>query len=125
MRGGVGWRWISGWRGHIVGSGALNAVGHVHPSHSLLQEALALNRLLVPLITKVLLYSRTNGHRAFVLIAVFGVRDTQKDKLLADLTQAPLVGEHQLALTCVRQNTLHLNAARLLAVRIVALCGVN
>ena len=85
MRGGVRRRWIGGWRGHAVGVGVLNVVAHVHPSHSLLHETIALNRLLVPLIAKVLLYPRTNGHRALVLVAVLGVRDTQQDKLLADL----------------------------------------
>ena len=91
MRGGVQWRCIGGWGGNVVGILDRRLTVDVHQGHSLLHETIALYGLLVSLITKILLDPGTHGNRALVLIAVFGVRYAEQDKLLADLTHVPLV----------------------------------
>ena len=66
MRGGVSW---SSRRGSAIGILDSRHTAHIHLGHSLLYETLALNRLLVSLITKVLLDASTHGNGALVLIA--------------------------------------------------------
>ena len=73
MRGRVGWRCTGGWGGNAVGIWDCWLAVHAHQSHSLLHEALTLNRLLVSLITKVLLDPSTHGNGALVLITVLGM----------------------------------------------------
>ena len=119
----VGRRCIGGWGGNAAGildRGRL--ASHAHLCHPQLHEALTLNLLLVSLITEVLLDPSTHRNGALVLIAVLSMRYAEQDKLLTDFAHVPLVGEHQLALSGVGQDTLHLDTARLFAVSVVALC---
>ena len=51
--------------------------------------------------------------------------DTEKNKVLADSAHVPLAAQHEPAFPGVRQHSLHLDTAWLLARGVVALCGVH
>lgn len=51
--------------------------------------------------------------------------DTEKNKVLADSAHVPLAAQHEPTFPGVRQHSLHLDTARLLARGVVALCGVH
>ena len=86
---------------------------------------MGLDSSLVLLVPQVLLDASTNWDGTVVLIAVLGVRDAEENKVLADRAHVPLASEHESALPGVREDTLHLDAAGLLAAGVFALSGMD
>ena len=99
--------------------------GRVHLSHSLLHEHGSLDPSLVALVSQVFLDPGTDGDLALIHVAGLGVRYAQENKVLADGAQIPIAREHQPALPGVSQYPLHPDAARLLAVDVVTLSGME
>ena len=111
-----GWRlllhcWSCGVGGHLV-----------HASHSLLHEAVLSHSLLVALVPEFRLDGTAAWHSTLVLRACFSVSVRQEQKPFANDT---VTGTSKLAFRHVSYNALHLDAARLLAVGVGTLAGMD
>ena len=84
-----------------------------------------LDSTLITHVPHVPLHSVANRNGAVLLLARLGVGDAQKHKVLAHLTQVPSAELHQPTLTGVGEDSFHLDATRLLAIREFALRGVH
>ena len=76
-------------------------------------------------VTHVLLDPGTDWHRAPVHVTALSMGNAEQDKLLADGALVPFPRHHQLALPGVGEDSLHLDTAGLLAVYVLALCGMD
>lgn len=99
--------------------------GRVHLGHPLLHKHGGLDPPLVALVSQVLLDPGADRDGTLFHVAGLSVRYTQENKVLANGAHVPIARQHQPALPGVSQHTLHFNAARLLAVDVVALSGVE